>query len=258
MLTDGWQGEDVSGAEVAVELLKEFGVDHVFGLPGVHNLPIYDALRDSPNIRVITTRNESAASFMAQGYSRSARKLAACLLAPGPGVTNALTGIAEAYMNSTPMIVLSGGIKRSSAGKGAIHDVDQMALLKPVTKWCVRVGEFGGIQPSIRRAFTEASSGRTRPTFIEIPLDIQSARGRVRRASRPRISPISSDVGKASIVADTLMNADRPVMIAGGGILNANATWSSKHFQRAQGFRWRRQSQRRRVCRTPRHSLLDS
>ncbi len=214
------------GSEVIVETLRALGVDHVFGLPGVHNLPIYDALRDEAEIRTITVRNESAASFMAQGYARLTRKPGVNLLAPGPGVTNALTGIAEAYVNSSPIMVLSGGIKKASAGKGAIHDVDHLSLLKPVAKWCGKVDKPEEIQTLIVRAFSEASSGRMRPAFVEIPLDVQTAPLQtspeaVRVPQRPVASPGREEIDRT---VRALLSAKDPVIVVGGGVLVSGAT----------------------------------
>ncbi len=221
MLHDGHRG-----SEVIVETLRALGVDHVFGLPGVHNLPIYDTLRDDAEIRTVTVRNESAASFMAQGYARLAWKPGVSLLAPGPGVTNALTGIAEAYVDSSPIVVLSGGIKRTSTGKGAIHDVDHLSIVKTVTKWCGRVEKPEEIQALIVRAFSEASSGRMRPTFVETPLDVQTAHietspRAIEVPHRPIANPGREEIGQ---IAKMLSSAENPVIIVGGGVLSSGAT----------------------------------
>lgn len=128
--------------EIVIEVLEHLGTNFIFGLPGVHNLPLFDALRSSSNIRTIIVRHESAASFMAQGYARTSWKPGVCLLAPGPGVTNAITGIAEAYVNSTPIVVLSGGIKRASISRGAIHEIDHQLILTSITKWSGRADCF--------------------------------------------------------------------------------------------------------------------
>ena len=221
-------GEDIErkGSEVVVEMLRTFKVDHVFGLPGVHNLPIYDALRDNPKIRTITSRHESAASFMAQGYARLTWKPGVNLLPPGPGVTNALTGIAEAYIDSTPVVVLSGGIKRSSVGKGAIHEIDQLSVLRSITKWCGKTEKAEEIEPLIGRAFAEASSGRMRPTFIEVPLDVQTAllRFTTPLAKIPHESIDKSKNQEIGRIAEMLSSARNPVIIAGGGVLSSGAT----------------------------------
>ena len=212
------------GVDELVESLRICGVDHIFGLPGVHNLPIYDALRDAKGIRLVTVRDEDSAAYMAQGYFRVSGRVAVCVLAPGPGVTNALTGIAEAYTDSIPMVVLSGGIRPSAAGRGAIHDMNQLPILRPVTKWCGKAENFDDIAALFQHAFEETCSGRPRPTFLEISLDTQSSQGKHREVRRPLIPRIDADLRKIGVVADTLLNARRPVAIAGGGVLIAQAS----------------------------------
>ncbi len=223
-------GDTCTVSEAIVETLTTFNVEHIFGLPGVHNLPAYDALRDEQRIRLITPRNESAASFMAQGYARTTWKPGVNLLAPGPGVTNALTGVAEAYVNSTPMVILAGGVKRASVGKGAIHDLDHMSLIRPITKWSARADRAEEVQPLLRRAFAEASSSRMRPTFLEVPLDLQTANVKFTTpAFGPWHKPPEPKTSEVVEIAETLSKARNPVIVAGGGVLCSRA---SKELQR--------------------------
>jgi len=212
----------MKASEVVVNALQRFGVEFVFGLPGVHNLPIYDALRSASPIRTITVRNESAASFMAQGYARTIWKPGVCLLSPGPGVTNALTGIAEAYANSTPLVTLAGGLRQASLGRGAIHEVDHASLLTSITKWTGRADSFDDVLPYLERAVHEACTGRPRPTFLEIPLDIQSTQGEPQDFEPGTLPPATGiDHEKIRRVAQLLDTAERPIIIAGGGVLSA-------------------------------------
>lgn len=214
---------NMKASEAIVNSLERLGVEHVFNLPGVHNLPLLDALRDSTHIRTITTRNESAASFMAQGYARTSWKPGVCLLAPGPGVTNAITGIAEAYVNSTPLVALSGGVRQASFGRGAIHEVDHQSLLASVTKWRGRADRFDEVLPLLERTFTEACTGRPRPTFLEIPLDVQSTQGEPKESEPLTRLPVAIDPEKMGFAAKLLFKAERPMIIAGGGVLSARA-----------------------------------
>jgi len=214
----------MNASEAVVQALENYGVDFVFGLPGVHNLPLFDALRSTSRIRTIIARNESGANFMTQGYARTSWKPGVCLLAPGPGVTNAITGIAEAYVNSTPILVLAGGIQQTQFGKGAIHEVDHQSLLASITKWSGRADSFEDVLPLLEEAFEKATKGRPRPAFLEIPLDVQSSKGEPRE-SKPRATtrPVI-DPAKIELAAKLLLEAERPVIIAGGGVLSAQAS----------------------------------
>ena len=211
-------------SEMVVKFLEDYDVSYVFGLPGVHNLPLFDALRNSKCIRTITVRNESAASFMAQGYARTTWKPGVCLLAPGPGVTNAITGINEAYVDSTPIIIISGGIQQSTVGKGAIHEGDHQSLLASITKWRGRVDKYDEVVPLLERAFTVATTGRPRPTFLEIPLDVQSHQGEPQLVKPKSKSLASIDPTKVKLAAKLLFEGMKPVIIAGGGVLSTHAT----------------------------------
>jgi acetolactate synthase-1/2/3 large subunit len=214
----------MNASEALVQALENHGVDFVFGLPGVHNLPIFDALRSSSRIRTITVRNESAASFMASGYARTLWKLGVCLFAPGPGVTNAMTGIAEAYVDSTPLLILSGGVQRSTIGKGTIHEVEHQPLLASITKWCGRADRFNEVLPLLEKTFSEAVTGRPRPTFLEIPLDVQSSQGEPKALKPISEAQAAVDQEKARLASKLLLEAEHPVIIAGGGVLSAQAT----------------------------------
>ena len=214
----------MNASEAVVQALENNGVDFVFGLPGVHNLPLFDALRSSSRIRTIIVRNESGASFMAQGYARTRWKPGVCLLAPGPGVTNAMTGIAEAYVSSTPLLVLAGGIQQASFGKGVIHEVDHQSLLASITKWRGMADSFEEVLPLLEKAFDEATTGRPRPTFLEIPLDVQSSQGEPQVPKPKAVTRTTIEPAKVSLAARLLLGAERPVIIAGGGVLSAQAS----------------------------------
>jgi acetolactate synthase-1/2/3 large subunit len=214
----------MNASEAIIQALENYGVEVVYGLPGVHNLPLFDALRSSARIRTVTVRNESGASFMASGYARTTWKPGVCVLAPGPGVTNAITGIAEAYIDSTPLLILSGGIQPSQVGKGAIHEGDHQSLLSTVTKWSGRADRFQEVLPALERAYGEAASGRPRPTFLEVPLGVQSSQGD-EGVTFPKVEPRTTiNLDKIRQAADLLLRAEAPVIIAGGGVLSAQAS----------------------------------
>jgi acetolactate synthase-1/2/3 large subunit len=226
----------MNASEAIIQALENYGVEVVYGLPGVHNLPLFDALRSSARIRTVTVRNESGASFMASGYARTTWKPGVCVLAPGPGVTNAITGIAEAYIDSTPLLILSGGIQPSQVGKGAIHEGDHQSLLSTVTKWSGRADRFQEVLPALERAYGEAASGRPRPTFLEVPLGVQSSQGDG-GVTFPKVEPRTTiNLDKIRQAADLLLGAEAPVIIAGGGVLSAQASALVRSFSERLGI----------------------
>jgi acetolactate synthase I/II/III large subunit len=159
------------GAAMVVRALEEEGVRLAFGIPGTHNIELYDALEDSPLVRPILVTDEQCASFMADGVARSSGALGVVNVVPGAGVTHALSGIAEAFMDTVPLLVLTCGI-RSDTGKAyQLHDVDQLAILRPVTKATFKVQQAEEIYPVVRRACAIARGGAPGPVAVEIPAD---------------------------------------------------------------------------------------
>jgi acetolactate synthase-1/2/3 large subunit len=164
-----------NGADVLVEALIAHGVDTVFGLPGVQIMPIFDALSNAPEIRLITVRHEQAAAYMADGYARSTGKPGVAIVVPGPGALNAAAAIGTAYSASSPVLLISGQIKLKDIGRhhGALHQVnDQLDVFRPITKWAKRVEDVDEIPVVVARAFHELSTGRPRPVEIELPPDV--------------------------------------------------------------------------------------
>lgn len=214
----------VTGGRAVVEALRVEDVRHIFGIPGVHTLPIYDALYDHPEIAHITVRHEQAASFMADGYARMTKRPGVCLLAAGPGSTNALSGVSEAYLDSIPLVVVAGQIRRYCRGKGALHEVDQFSMFKPVTKWQAKVNSVNQIRRFVHEAFFQVMNGRWRPVYLEFPLDILWEDGESEACERK--SPITREVTLPEVrrVAEMLKDAKSPAIIAGGGVVNAGAS----------------------------------
>ncbi|MCJ7625533.1 MAG: thiamine pyrophosphate-binding protein, partial [Anaerolineaceae bacterium] len=203
----------------------------VFGIPGLYSMPIFDALYRHPTIQVVAVRHEQGAAFMADGYARATGKIAATLLLPGPGLTNAMTGIGEAFYDSSPMLVLVTQVDRDFIDKeaGLLHEMtNQFEMLAPLTKYGERIRYGGEISDAFQRAMKALRNGRPRPVQIEIPRDIQvelvdwsDEMEKLPPAELVRIQPSS---GEIEIAVKALRQAERPIIFAGGGVNSSAAS----------------------------------
>ncbi|MBV7575283.1 5-guanidino-2-oxopentanoate decarboxylase [Pseudomonas sp. PDM32] len=219
------QSKTLTGGQALVRLLANYGVDTVFGIPGVHTLELYRGLPGS-GIRHVLTRHEQGASFMADGYARVSGKPGVCFVITGPGVTNAATGIGQAYADSIPMLVISSVNHSASLGKGwgSLHECqDQRAMTAPITAFSAVALTAEDLPELVARAYAVFDSERPRPVHISVPLDVLAApiardwsNEVVRRPSRGPASATALDQAVAK-----LKDAKRPMIIAGGGALNA-------------------------------------
>lgn len=219
------QTKTLTGGQALVRLLANYGVDTVFGIPGVHTLELYRGLPGS-GIRHVLTRHEQGASFMADGYARVSGKPGVCFIITGPGVTNAATGIGQAYADSIPMLVISSVNHTASLGKGwgCLHETqDQRAMTAPITAFSAVALSAEDLPELIARAYAVFDSERPRPVHISVPLDVLAAP--VNRdwsndvVRRPGRGPASNTAMEHA--ATKLQNAKRPMIIAGGGALQA-------------------------------------
>jgi acetolactate synthase-1/2/3 large subunit len=210
--------------------LEREGVEMVFGIPGLHNMPIFDALYRHPRIKHMVVRHEQGAAFMADGYARASGKIAAVLSLPGPGVTNAYTGLGEAYSDSSPVLLLATQVNREfiNQDKGLLHELTgQFEILDPIMKYSERITDAADISNTVHRAMTELRNGRPRPVQLEIPRDVQldtaewSDEDRTMPpAQRERACPPAKAVEAA---AQALRQAERPLIYAGGGVISSEA-----------------------------------
>jgi len=161
----------MTGGDIVVRALEDEGVGFTFGIPGTHNIELYDSLRHSRSVRPVLVTDEQSASFMADGVARASGQLAAVNLVPGAGLTNALSGIAEAYLDGVPMLVLACGIRRDTGRAFQLHDVDQLAIARPVTKAQLRAEHGSEIYATVRRACQIARSAPAGPALVEIPAE---------------------------------------------------------------------------------------
>ena len=213
-----------TGADLVVAYLKAEGVKFVFGVIGSSILDLTDALYREPAIRYVPTQHEQAAAYMADGYARVTGQPGICIATVGPGVTNLTSGIAQAYVESSPVIALTGDIHTRHYGKGSsnFHEIDQQALFRPITKMSWRVEHPDRLGEFVRMALRTALSGRRGPVYMGLPRDVLKARLPIDPPSpetyRPLHHSVHPDLGQVTLAADLLAQAERPVIILGGGL----------------------------------------
>ncbi|MAT35749.1 MAG: acetolactate synthase 3 large subunit [Ponticaulis sp.] len=215
----------MTGAEIVVRALQEQGVDTLFGYPGGAVLPIYDALFSTPELRHILVRHEQGAGHAAEGYARSTGKPGVCLVTSGPGATNMVTPIADAMMDSIPMVVITGQVPSHLIGTDAFQECDTVGITRCCAKHNYLVRDVDELAHVIHEAFLIATTGRPGPVVIDIPKDIQFAKGRYsgKTGLRHKTYHPASDPQDIAIQAalDLMRNARRPVFYTGGGIINS-------------------------------------
>ncbi|MDG7000203.1 MAG: biosynthetic-type acetolactate synthase large subunit [Nitrososphaerota archaeon] len=216
----------LSGSKALIKALQNEGANVLFGMPGGANLPIYDELYNS-EIRHILVRHEQLAAHMADGFARVSRRPGVCLATSGPGATNLVTGIATAYMDSIPMVAITGQVATSSIGKDAFQECDIMGVASPVTKYSFQPLDPIHIPEMVKKAFHIAATGRPGPVLIDIPKDIQTGEAEMDfnnsiniRGYSPVVEPDPIQIEKA---IELLLNAERPMILAGGGVAISGA-----------------------------------
>ena len=214
----------LTGAEILIQCLKEQGADTVFGYPGGCVLDIYDAIYRDGTIKHILTAHEQGAAHAADGYARATGKTGVCLATSGPGATNLVTGIATAYMDSVPLVAITGNVTVANLGRDSFQEVDIAGVTMPVTKHNYIVKDVNELADTIREAFYIAGSGRKGPVLIDIPKNIQTETAeyeeRPRRAYAPK--PVAKEA--LSEAAKAIRSAKRPLLIVGGGAISSNAS----------------------------------
>ena len=233
--------EERSGAAILVESLVRLGVEYVFGYPGGAVLPIYDALFGDERIRHILVRHEAAAAHAAEGYARATGKPGVVLVTSGPGATNAVTGIADAFMDSIPMVVITGQVATALIGSDAFQEADTIGITRHCTKHNYLVKDPADLAATIDEAFQIATTGRPGPVVIDIPKDVQVASapfadGPVQRRNRyhpPHQAP-ADDIARA---VELIARAKAPIFYTGGGVINSGPRASEllRQFQTLTG-----------------------
>ncbi|THG82057.1 acetolactate synthase 3 large subunit [Pseudomonas sp. A-1] len=222
--------ELLSGAEMIVRFLRDEGVKYIYGYPGGAVLHIYDALFKEKSIEHILVRHEQAATHMADGYARATGKAGVVLVTSGPGATNAITGIATAYMDSIPMVVLSGQVPSNMVGTDAFQETDMVGISRPIVKHSFIIKHPSEIPEVLKKAFYIAESGRPGPVVVDFPKDMTNPAEKYEyvypkkvklRSYGPAVRGHSGQIRKA---AEMLLAAKRPVLYSGGGVIMGNAS----------------------------------
>ena len=222
--------EKLSGAEMVVRALQDEGVEYLFGYPGGAVLHIYDAIFQQDKVNHILVRHEQAATHAADGYARATGKPGVVLVTSGPGATNAVTGIATAYMDSIPMVILSGQVRSDWIGDDAFQETDMVGVCRPIVKHSFAVRETEDIAEIFKKAFYIATTGRPGPVLIDIPKDKTSPLVKVpyeypKKVRLRSYTPVTrGHSGQIRKALDELLKARRPVIYAGGGVISGGAS----------------------------------
>lgn len=234
--------EKLSGADMLIRALQDEGVDHVFGYPGGAVLHIYDAVFRQNRIQHVLVRHEQAATHMADGYARSTGRPGVVLVTSGPGATNAITGIATAYMDSIPMVVISGQVQSHLIGTDSFQETDMVGVSRPVVKHSYLVRTASEIPETIKKAFHIATSGRPGPVVVDIPKDMTDPTNLFdynypEKVTMRSYSPATrGHTGQIKKAIRLLAKCERPMIYAGGGVVQGDASSQLIELTRLLGF----------------------
>lgn len=233
--------KELTGGQIVIQCLQEWGVDHLFGLPGTPITPIFDALCDS-NIHPVLSRHESGAGFMASGYARVSGKPGVCLVTAGPGPTNTITPIADAFLDSIPLIVIAGQVHRhvpeGLSGENLLQELPLDKLVQPIVKYTCRVDQPQHIAAHMRKAFSIALSGRPGPVMIEVPTNVASESAPYREMRQQKSTPKLTAKARTQIdkLAHLIRASKRPLILLGGGVVHAQETDQARKFVERLGI----------------------
>ena len=217
----------MTGAKILIESLKREGVEVIFGYPGGQVLPIFDQLYEAP-IKFILTRHEQGAAHAADGYARATGKVGVCLATSGPGATNLVTGIATAYMDSIPMVALTGQVKTFLIGNDAFQEADITGITRPITKHNYLVEDIKDLARIVKEAFHIARTGRPGPVLIDLPSDIQQQEAEFRYPEKVDIRgykpTYTGHIGQIKRAAKAIQSSSRPILYVGGGVIISEAS----------------------------------
>ena len=234
--------EQLTGAEIVFKALNEHGVDHIFGYPGGAVLPLYDQISKEKNIKHILVRHEQGAGHAAEGYARSSGKPGIALVTSGPGATNMVTALTDAYMDSIPLVCISGQVPTHLIGTDAFQECDTTGITRPCTKHNWLVKDVNQLAETIHKAFHIATSGRPGPVLVDIPKDVQFQKGNYKSAKevivetyKPKIKAELTSIEKA---VELIVKSKKPIIYSGGGVINAGTKASDAltEFTRVTNF----------------------
>ncbi len=236
---------ELSGAEVIIECLKAEGVDYVFGYPGGAVLHIYDAFYrqddEQPDfVNHILVRHEQGATHAADGYARATGKPGIVLVTSGPGATNAVTGIATAYMDSIPMVVITGQVPKHLIGNDAFQEVDSVGITRPIVKHNFLINDVNDIAETFKKAFYVATTGRPGPVVIDVPKDITAEKVAFEYPAKIEMRSYNPTFkghgGQIKRALDLMLSAERPMLYTGGGVILGNGSEQLRTLTRSLGF----------------------
>src|SRR5690242_4000449 len=231
---------ELTGAEILIRCLQEEGVEYVFGYPGGAVLNIYDELFKQDKVKHVLVRHEQGAVHAADGYSRSSHKVGVALVTSGPGVTNAVTGIATAYMDSIPLVIVTGQVPTHAIGQDAFQECDTVGITRPCVKHNFLVKDVKDLAVTIKKAFYLAATGRPGPVLVDIPKDVTQASTEFsypKTISLRSYNPVTKGhAGQIKKAVQLLLEAKRPMIYSGGGVILNNASSQLTRFVRLLGF----------------------
>ncbi len=217
-----------TGSQILIDALKKENVEYIFGLPGGVVIPLFDTLFDYSDIKFILTRHEQAAGHAADGYARATGKVGVCIVTSGPGATNLTTAIATAYMDSIPMVAITGQVKTHLIGSDAFQEADVTGITRPISKHNYLVKDIKELARTVKEAFYIASSGRPGPVVIDLPIDVTTDKwddetpGKI---NLPGYKPsFAGNIRQIKLAAEAINKSKRPVVYAGGGIISSNSS----------------------------------
>ena len=233
---------ELSGAQILVQSLKDEGVEYIFGYPGGAVLHLYDALFQQDDIKHILVRHEQGATHAADGYARATGKAGVVLVTSGPGATNAVTGIATAYMDSIPLVVISGQVSLPVIGSDAFQEVDMIGITRPCVKHNFLVKDVTKLAETIKKAFYVATTGRPGPVVVDIPKDITDPRIKVaykypKKVTMRSYNPVvTGHKGQIKKAVELLLSARKPIIYSGGGVVLGEASAELIAFTQLLGY----------------------
>ncbi len=231
---------ELTGAEIFVQCLQEEGVEYVFGYPGGAVLHIYDALFRQDKVKHILVRHEQGAAHAADGYARATGRPGVLLVTSGPGVTNAVTGIATAYMDSVPLVVFTGQVNTWAIGSDAFQEVDAVGITRPCVKHNFLVKDVRDLAETVKKAFYLASTGRPGPVVVDLPKDVTAQKTEFaypRTISMRSYNPVvKGHPGQIRKAVELMLSAKRPVIYTGGGVVLGNGSQALTDFTHLLGF----------------------
>src|SRR6476646_4371836 len=225
-----------TAAELFVRCLENEGVRYVFGIPGEETLDLNDALERSDSIRFLPVRHEQGAAFMADAYGRLTGHAGVCLGTLGPGATNLVTGMADAFLDRAPLVALTGQTELSEMHKESHQYIDVVRMMKPVTKWNARVHDAEIIPEAVRNAFAVAEREKPGATHLELPADVMEGPLDLRPVPRKPPAMVEPVAGELHRAAELLQSAERPVILAGNGVVRQNAAAALRRFVQQTGL----------------------